>query len=152
MFKPYTAKYEFTVFNFCVWVTIFLNCDVISLSVTGPRSPKYGWCEIGVDRFSVIPELDDSLGSMLPPTIDLKTKTHDDVIKWKPSPRYWPFVWGIHRSPVNSPHKGQWRGALMFPLTSSRINGWINNREAGDLRRHRTHCDVTVMKKKRLAQ
>ena len=32
------------------------------------------------------------------------------------SPRYWPFVRGIHRWPVNSPHKGQWRGALMFPL------------------------------------
>ena len=28
----------------------------------------------------------------------------------------WPFVWGIHRSPVNSPHKGQWRWALMFSL------------------------------------
>ena len=41
---------------------------------------------------------------------------HDDVIKWKHIPRYWPFVWGIHRSPVNSPHKGQWRGALMFSL------------------------------------
>ena len=27
---------------------------------------------------------------------------HDDVIKWKHFPRYWPFVWGIHRSPVNS--------------------------------------------------
>ena len=39
---------------------------------------------------------------------------HDDVIKWKHFPRYWPFVRGIHRSPVNSPHKGQWRGALMF--------------------------------------
>ena len=26
----------------------------------------------------------------------------------------WLFVRGIHRSPVNSPHKGQWRGALMF--------------------------------------
>ena len=39
---------------------------------------------------------------------------HDDVIKWKHFPRYWPFVWGIHRSPVNSPHKGQWCGALMF--------------------------------------
>ena len=39
---------------------------------------------------------------------------HDDVIKWKYFPRYWPFVWGIHRSPVNSPHRGQWRGALMF--------------------------------------
>ena len=39
---------------------------------------------------------------------------HDDVIKWKHFPRYWPFVWVIHLSPVNSPHKGHWRGALMF--------------------------------------
>ena len=39
---------------------------------------------------------------------------HDDVIKWKHFPRNWPFVRGIHRSPVNSPHKGQWRVALMF--------------------------------------
>ena len=29
---------------------------------------------------------------------------HDDVIKWKHFPRYLPFVRGIHRSPVNSPH------------------------------------------------
>ena len=28
---------------------------------------------------------------------------HDDVIKWKHFPRYWPFVRGIHWSPVNSP-------------------------------------------------
>ena len=48
---------------------------------------------------------------------------HDDVIKWKHFPRYWPFVRGIHRSPVNSPHKGQWRGALMFSLICTRING-----------------------------
>ena len=41
---------------------------------------------------------------------------HDDVIKWKYFPRYWPFVRGIHRSSVNSPHKGQWRGALMSSL------------------------------------
>ena len=34
-------------------------------------------------------------------------RKHDDVIKWKHFPRYWPFVRGIHRSPVNSPHKGQ---------------------------------------------
>ena len=39
---------------------------------------------------------------------------HDDDIKWKHFPRYWPFVRRIHRSPVNSPHKGQWRGDLMF--------------------------------------
>ena len=34
------------------------------------------------------------------------TEQHDDVIKWKHFPRYWPFVRRIHRSPVNSPHKG----------------------------------------------
>ena len=70
---------------------------------------------------------------------------HDDVIKWKHIPRYWPFVRWIHRSPVNSPYKGQWHRALMFPLICAWINGWANNREAGDLRRHRAHYDVTVM-------
>ena len=60
---------------------------------------------------------------------------HDDVIKWKHFPRYWPFVRGIHRSPVNYPHKGQWRGASMFSLICAWINGWVNYREAGDLRR-----------------
>ena len=60
-------------------------------------------------------------------------------------PRYWPFVLGIHRSPVNSPHKGQWRGALIFSLICVWINGWVNNREAGDLRRYRAHYDVTVI-------
>ena len=70
---------------------------------------------------------------------------HDDVIKWKHFPRYWPFVRGIHRSPVNSPHKGQWRGALMFTLICARINSWVNNCKAGDLRRNRAHYDVIVM-------
>ena len=70
---------------------------------------------------------------------------HDDVIKWKHFPRYWPFVRGIHRSLVNSLHKGQWRGALMFSLIRVWINGWVNNREAGDLRRYRAHYDVIVM-------
>ena len=73
---------------------------------------------------------------------------HDEVIKWKQLPRYWTFLRGIHRSPVNSPHKGQWRGALMFSLICAWINGWINNGEAGDLRRHRSHYNVTVMLKK----
>ena len=52
---------------------------------------------------------------------------------------------GIHRSPVNSPHKGQWREALMFSLICVWINGWVNNSEAGDLRRYRAHNDVTVI-------
>ena len=30
---------------------------------------------------------------------------HDDVIKWKNFPRYWPLVREIHRSPVNSPQR-----------------------------------------------
>ena len=50
---------------------------------------------------------------------------HDDVIKWKHFPRYWPFVRGIHRWPVNSPHKGQWRGGLIFSLIYAWINGWM---------------------------
>ena len=70
---------------------------------------------------------------------------HDDVIKWKHFPRNWPFVRGIHRSPVNSPHKGQWRGAFMFSLISAELNGWVSNDEAGKLRRHRGHYDVIVM-------
>ena len=70
---------------------------------------------------------------------------HDAIIKGNiiSFPRYWPFVRGIHRSPVNSPHKGQWHRALMF--STPWINGWVNNREAGDLRRHRPHYDVIVM-------
>ena len=70
---------------------------------------------------------------------------YDDVIKWKHFPRYWPFVQGIHWSLVNSPHKGQWHRALMFSLICAWINGWVNNHEAGDLRRHPAHYDVIVM-------
>ena len=72
-------------------------------------------------------------------------RVHNDVIKWKQFPRYWPFVREIHRSPVDSPHRGQWRGTLMFSLISAWTKGWANNRVAGDLIRHWTHYDVTVL-------
>ena len=62
---------------------------------------------------------------------------HDDVIKWKQSPRYWPFVRGIH----------QWRWALVFSLICIWINGWVNNGETGGFRRYRAHYDVTVVLK-----
>ena len=55
---------------------------------------------------------------------------HDDVMKWKHFPRYWPFVGGIHRSPVD------------LRLN----NGWVNDRDSGNLRRHRAIFDVPVMK------
>ena len=41
---------------------------------------------------------------------------------------------------------GQWRGALMFSLFCARIDSSVNNGEAGDLRRHRAHYEVSVMK------
>ena len=72
---------------------------------------------------------------------------YDDVIIWNIFALL-AFVLGIHRSPVNSPHKGQWRGALMFSL----ICALNNNREAGDLRRHRAHYHVIVMKCERIPQ
>ena len=70
---------------------------------------------------------------------------HDDVIKSKHFLCYWPFVRGLHWSLEDSPHKGQWHRALMFSLICAWTNGWVNNRNAGDLRRHCTHCDITVM-------
>ena len=72
-----------------------------------------------------------------------KATLHDDVIKRKHFPRYWPSVRGIHRSPVNSPHKGQWRFGVFFDL---RLNkrlwkqawGWWLVTTSGPLWRH---CD-----------
>ena len=52
---------------------------------------------------------------------------------------------GIHRSPVNSPHKGHWRGALMFSFICAWTNSWVNNGDTGDLRRQRSHYEVIVM-------
>ena len=70
---------------------------------------------------------------------------NDDVIKWKRFPRYWPFVRGIHRSPVNSLQKR--------PVTRSfdvffdlRLKKRLSKQcEAGDLRRQRAHYDVIVI-------
>ena len=110
------------------------------------------WCHMSLQNWVVI----DS-GNALPPLqrqaitwpdADLSSVAggnHDDVINGKYFPRYWPFVRGIHRVPVNSPHKDQWRGALMFSLICLWTNGWVHDRDAGDLRRNRTHCDVAVM-------
>ena len=77
---------------------------------------------------------------IIPPS-RLQSANHDDVIQRKHFPRNWPFV----RSPVNSPPKGQWCGALVFSLICVWINDWLNNHEAGDLRRYRAHYDVIAM-------
>ena len=81
-------------------------------------------------------------------SIMLSNIGHDDVIKWKHFPRYWPSVRGIHRSPVNSLHKGQWGAALMFSWIclnkrlSKQLWGWWFDTPSGSLWRH---CNVQVM-------
>ena len=51
---------------------------------------------------------------------------------------------GIYKNQkrVNSPHKDQWRGAC---LICTWTNGWVNNRDASDLRRRHAHYDITIM-------
>ena len=44
---------------------------------------------------------------------------------------------------VVSPHKSQWRGALMFSLIWTNV--WANNPDAGDLRGRRSYYDATCM-------
>ena len=66
------------------------------------------------------------------------TKIHDDVMKWKHFPRYWPLMRGIHRSPVDSPHKGQWCRASMFSLICAWTNGWLETPSRSLCR----HCNV----------
>ena len=78
----------------------------------------------------------------------IRTRILSQIMTWwrhqmDTSPRYWPFMREIHWSPMNSLHKGQWRG--VFSLICYRINGLVNKREAGDLWRHRIHFDVIVV-------
>ena len=68
---------------------------------------------------------------------------HDDVIKWKHFPRYWPFVRGIHRLPVNSPHKGQGRGALMFSLICAGVGGAVRFLVVGTIGQGKDHHGVS---------
>ena len=124
----------------------------ISLFRSTTKKPKalYYWalCErntLGTSGFPSQKTSNVEIVSMSWLRHSLAISHHDDVIKCKHSLRYRPFVREIHRSPGNSPHKGQWRGVLMFSLICAWINGWVNNGEAGDLRRHRAHYDVTIM-------
>ena len=71
---------------------------------------------------------------------------HDDVIKWTHFPRY--ICTGIllgESIAGGYPHKGHWRGALLFYLICAWTNGSANNGDDGDLRRHCAHYDVTVI-------
>ena len=111
------------------WYILFNTTKTKRANATQPGLSCF-WIPCVVNNHSI--EVDN--------TID---KIDHDVIKLKHFPHYRTFVWEIHPSQLNP--KGQWRGALMFPLICAWINGSANNREAGDLRRHRAHYDVTVI-------
>ena len=70
---------------------------------------------------------------------------HDDVIKWKHFLHFCPFVRGIHRWSVNSPHKGPVPRSFVWCLVLAWTNGWVNNRIAVSVTRPRAYYDVTVM-------
>ena len=107
-----------------------LSCDLYS---TAPKSVD------NLINLKFIEKCSQRCSSQFP--IDYSAH-HDDVIKWKHFHVAGPFC-GEFTGP--GIHKGQWRGALMFPLICVWINGWVNNREAGDLKRHRGHYDVSVL-------
>ena len=65
--------------------------------------------------------------------------THDDAIKGKYFPRYWPFLQGIHRSQ----RQGTRSLDVFFDL---RLNKRLSKQSRGWwFGRHLAHCDVTVM-------
>ena len=133
-------------------VTELCDCDNC---IIGPLQVKWTW-KMCVKVISIIPQQnikDKACAYFIGCTVAfwrwrffIPLRRHDDVIKWKHFPRNWPFA-GNSPVPVNSPHNGQWRGALVFSLICVWINDWANNREAGDLRRHRGHYNVNVMRK-----
>ena len=100
------------------------------------------WCQDTETFYSLL-----ALWEGNPPVTD-RFPLHDDVIKWKHFPRYWPFVRGIHRSGDFPAQRPVTRRFDLFFFICARINDWVNNREAGDLRRYRGHYDVTVMHKR----
>ena len=64
---------------------------------------------------------------------------HVDVMKWKHFPRYWSFLC------VCGGGGGGGGGGIHWPPVDSQTNGWANNRDIGNFRRHSTHYDITVM-------
>ena len=90
------------------------------------RPQLAGWCVPGIDSLRYITREYPCYWAL-----HMMTSSNGNIF-----PRYWSFVRGIHRSPVDSPHKGQSRVALIFSFMCAGKYGWANSRNAGDLRRH----------------
>ena len=80
----------------------FVNMEItLSKQIPADHSTSNTFMERNSNCMTMLPVTATDLISIV---TNLK---YDDVIKWKNFPRYWPFVRGIHRSQVNSLHKGQ---------------------------------------------
>ena len=118
-----------------------LQCLFMRHYITGNKTTWFT-TQIAAIKSAICVGLVEGVGQglLLIPRILMMTSSNGNIFRVTGH-----FLRGIHRSPVNSPHKGQWRGALMFSLICVWINCWVNNREAGVLRRYRVHYDVIVM-------
>ena len=113
----YNNIYLTFVHHITLYLCVFgLHCTIMSLDI----AIRYHIYDAVVQTICLMPEIIVAPGY----------HNDDDVIKWNYLPRYWPFVWGIHRSPVNSPHKGQRRGALVFSLICA-LNKWLSKQLRG---------------------
>ena len=75
---------------------------------------------------------------------------HDDVIKCKKKKTFSTLLAiCAGNSPLTAQNQRRW--PLILSLICAWINGWVNNREAGDLRGHSAHYDVTVMHRSDIA-
>ena len=99
----------------------------------------YWLCRIiKIDEYSTSPNDIVSYISVQPGVI---MTSHDDVIKGN----IFCITGSLCGPLVNSPHKDQQHGALMFPFICAWTNTWANNGNAGDLKCHHAHYYVTVM-------
>ena len=135
---------EYILFWACVRVTNLCGADIL-FTLDALRNVKCLWLKgwiYAVNIHSIVPNGVYSqwdLSPQLTQITSLDCTHHDDVIKWKNFPPYWPFVREIYRSQeIPRTRTGD---AERFYLTFV----WANNRDVGDLRRHRAHYDVTVM-------
>ena len=87
----------------------------------------------------------DGVSVQWPPYVWMCGDYHDDIIKWKHFRRYRPRVREIQWSLVNTAHKGQGRGALIFSLIYTWTNAWVRNQDAGGLKHHHAHYHISIM-------
>ena len=85
------------------WSLLTSKTILVYYYQTGLEVPQWNWCDFYINRQ---PSSLEFLCVTQSKRSHLKSPSYDDAIKWKHFPRYWPFVLGIDRSPMNSPHKG----------------------------------------------